>query len=92
MIENYKLSNGKNKALMCLETDLLGLNDKFKISIDTCKSPFGIDQFYFYCKAIFAGEAGLKNTAVKLNFIVNNKLKLKKIWEITICVIGKCFV
>ena len=55
---------------------MLLLTDIFQNFLDTCNKASGINPLYSYSIPSFTWKAGLKMTGVKLDFIIDNKIRL----------------
>ena len=59
--------------MLYLKNDVIILTDVFQNYINTCKSEFGFNPFYFCSVSSFTKKAGLKYTRVGLDFITVGK-------------------
>ena len=62
--------------MLYLKIDVLLLADIYQNYIDTCKKAYGINPLYSYSTPSFIWKAGLKMTAVKLDYITDDKPRL----------------
>ena len=76
IIVKNKITNLKQLTMLYLKNDVLILTDIFQNYIDTCKKAYGINPLYSYSTSSFTWKAGLKLTGVKLDYIIDDKLRL----------------
>ena len=76
IIVKNKITNLKELTMLYLKNDVLFLTDIFQNYIDICKKAYGINPLYSYSTPSFTWKAGLKMTGEKLDYIIEDKLRL----------------
>ena len=76
IIKKNKIINLKELTMLYIKNDVLLLTENFQNYIDTCKKAYGINALYSYSTPSFTWKAGLKMTGVKLDYVIDDTLRL----------------